>query len=124
MKSSSFLCGALFGMAAVVWASKRKGWVSMLTEAGSYIKMPSAGNKCNSRHQGHDGSKAESKVDFAATGAAATAQVPPSSSSQNHEDHSKEYHLKQLKELIKGSTDVRREVEAILKESHTAVPGL
>ncbi|MBU5672734.1 hypothetical protein [Paenibacillus brevis] len=122
MKSSSFLCGALFGMAAVVWASKRKSWAGMLTEAGSYIKMPSSGKDCHSHAHKHDGAKAESKAN--STGAAATAQVPPSPSAQSHENHSKEYNLKQLKELIKGSAEVRREVEAILKESHTAVPGL
>lgn len=124
MKSSSFLCGALFGMAAVVWASKRKSWAGMLTEAGSYIKMPSSSKDSNSHANKHDGAKAESKANPFASGAAATAQVPPSPSVQSHENHSKEYNLKQLKELIKGSADVRREVEAILKESHTAVPGL
>lgn len=122
MKSSSFLCGALFGMAAVIWASKRKSWAGMLTEAGSYIKMPSSGK--DSHAHKHDGAKAESKVNSFASGAAATAQVPPSPSAQSHENHPKEYNLKQIKELIKGSADVRREVEAILKESNTAVPGL
>lgn len=122
MKSSSFLCGALFGMAAVVWASKRKGkgWTGMLTEAGSYIKMPTAGKDSQNSVHKHDTAKAEPS----ANGAAATAQVPPSPASRSHENHPKEYNLKQLKELIKGSAEVRREVEAILKESHTAIPGL
>ncbi len=121
MKSSSFLCGVLFGAVAAVWASRRKtGLMSMMNGAGSILKTPGANS---------DSSQSQYKSSQAATGqdkngAAATAQVHPSPVSSSHANHSKEYNMKQITDFIKGNPDVRREVDAILKETNSAIPGL
>ncbi|WP_410768333.1 hypothetical protein [Fontibacillus sp. BL9] len=119
MKSSSFLCGVLFGAAAAVWASRRKSsMMSMMGGAGSLLKIPGV----NSDQTKNKPSQAASGQDK--SGAAATAQVHPSPVSSSTSSHSKEYNLKQITDFIKGNPDVRREVDAILKETHTAIPGL
>lgn len=124
MKSSSFLFGALVGMTAAVWASQRKsGWMyTMMNQAGAAMKIPGlSGTQSN----GKTSSKASGTS--GKSGAASSAQVYPSSNSSNSSSephHSKEYNLKQITDFIKSSPEVRREVEAILKESHTVIPGL
>jgi hypothetical protein len=41
-----------------------------------------------------------------------------------HTAQNKEENMKLIKDFISSSPDVKREVEQILKETHTAVPGL
>ncbi|MNI45333.1 hypothetical protein D3C73_997540 [compost metagenome] len=53
-----------------------------------------------------------------------SAQEYPSPVSSSATDHSKEHNLKQITEFIRGNADVRKEVEAILKETNSAIPGL
>ncbi|MEF2964382.1 hypothetical protein V3851_00950 [Paenibacillus sp. M1] len=122
MKSSSFLCGVLLGATAVVLASRRnKGWMNMIGQAGSVLKSATMKNGQNGQNgQNHVRQSAGSGT----SGAAATAQVYPSSVSSSHAGNSQEYNLNQIKDFIKSSPDVRREVEAILKETHTVIPGL
>ncbi|MGP0586855.1 hypothetical protein [Paenibacillus timonensis] len=131
MKSSSFLGGILVGVFAAMWASRRKqSLMSVMNGAGSALKF--AGMTSN-RHEGSNEDlsaalKTEGPASENATKAkgANNAQVYPSSGtiSTAGSNHSKEYSLKQLTDFIKGDADVRREVEAILKETHTPVPGL
>ncbi|MEK5476733.1 hypothetical protein NYE70_07240 [Paenibacillus sp. FSL R5-0407] len=119
MKSSSFLCGVLFGAVAAVWASRRKGGLmSMINGAGSVLKTHET-NSNSSQPKTSQAATGQDKI-----GAAATAQVHPSPVSSTHENHSKEYNLKQITDFIKGNPDVRREVDAILKETHSTIPGL
>ncbi|WP_334071610.1 MULTISPECIES: hypothetical protein [Paenibacillus] len=120
MKSSTFLFGVILGAVATGLASRRKGgWMSMLSEAGSMIKLPAM----NDGKQHDKSSHAASNSGSEKNGADPTAQVFPSSVSSTNSGHSKEYSLKQISDFIKGDADVRREVEAILKETRTAVPG-
>ncbi|MNN63249.1 hypothetical protein D3C81_1786140 [compost metagenome] len=53
-----------------------------------------------------------------------SAQEYPSSVSSAATNHSKEHSLKQITDFIKGNPDVRKEVEAILKETNTVIPGI
>ncbi|WP_068785233.1 hypothetical protein [Paenibacillus phocaensis] len=129
MKSSSFLGGILVGVFATVWASRRKqSLMSVMNGAGSALKF--AGTTSNRQGATEDISAAlktdASASPPAAKATGANAQVFPSSGSSSAagSNHSKEYSLKQLKDFIKGDADVRREVEAILKETNTPVPGL
>ncbi|MGG6309619.1 hypothetical protein [Paenibacillus macerans] len=128
MKSSSFLGGVLVGAFAAIWASRRKqGIMSAMNGAGTALKFAGL---TSTRHEGKDGDISEAlKTEHTSSSAAAKAtgadaQVYPSPVSQTHSNHSKEYNLKQLTDFIKGNADVRREVEAILKETNTAIPGL
>lgn len=131
MKSSSFLGGILVGVFAAMWASRRKqSLMSVMNGAGSALKF--AGMTSN-RHEAptediSGALKTEAQASDHGTKAkgADNAQVYPSSGtvSTASSNHSKEYSLKQLTDFIKGDADVRREVEAILKETNTPVPGL
>lgn len=121
MKSSSFLFGVILGAVATGLASRRKGgWMSMLSEAGSMIKLPAMNDGNNDDKTSHAASNSVSGKN----GADPTAQVYPSSVSKTNAGHSKEYSLKQITDFIKGDADVRREVETILKETGSAIPGI
>ncbi|MBM6995536.1 hypothetical protein IM700_007655 [Paenibacillus sp. DXFW5] len=131
VKSSSFLGGILVGVFAAMWASRRKqSLMSVMNGAGSALKFASmTSNRHESSNEDLSAAlKTEGPASENATKAkgANNAQVYPSSGtiSAAGSNHSKEYSLKQLTDFIKGDADVRREVEAILKETHTPVPGL
>ncbi|NWL87333.1 MULTISPECIES: hypothetical protein [unclassified Paenibacillus] len=117
MRSSTFLCGVILGAAAGVMASKRKfNWMSMMSEAGSALSLAGmkTGKEC---HNGQARSTSS-------RGSTLSAQVFPSQSSSSTADHSKEYTVSQIKDFIKGNPEVLHEVESILKESNTQIPGL
>ncbi|AWB45037.1 hypothetical protein DCC85_12930 [Paenibacillus sp. CAA11] len=120
MNTSSFLFGAALGAAATVWASKRKnGLMSAAGQAGSMLKFADLSKSKN------DGTfpKSESKGSDA-TSLASSVKSSSHSSEAAHQTHSKDSNLSAIKDFIKGNPDVRREVEQILKETHTVIPGL
>jgi hypothetical protein len=131
VKSSSFLGGLLVGVFAAMWASRRKqSLMSVMSGAGSALKFAGMTSKRNdSPTEDISGAlKTEDTGSASVTKAkgADNAQVYPSSGtvSTSGSNHSKEYSLKQLTDFIKGDPDVRREVENILKEAKTPIPGL
>ncbi|MNJ40933.1 hypothetical protein D3C77_358380 [compost metagenome] len=117
MKSVSFLCGALVGAAAVIWSAKRNG--SQMGGNGKGIKKL-AGLSMNSSGKGSE-QQSSSEASFSSS---SESKVYPSSTSSANASHSKEYNLKQITDFIKGNADVRREVEQILKETNSVIPGL
>ncbi|WP_055107745.1 hypothetical protein [Paenibacillus ihumii] len=121
MKSVSFLCGALVGAAAVIWSARRNGGNLGLGKNGI---MKLAGLSMNSAGKG-SGQEQQSSQGQGIFKAGESKEYPSfSSSSSSDESHSKEYNLKQITDFIKGNADVRREVEQILKETNTVIPGL
>ncbi|MNJ38748.1 hypothetical protein D3C77_336010 [compost metagenome] len=127
MRSVSFLCGALVGAAAVVWAAKKNGSMSGQEGKGTIMKlaglsMGGAGKGNSHQSAGNSGSAAASGA--SSTGSTSGEKVYPSSASPANASHSKEYNLKQITDFIKGNADVRREVEQILKETNSVIPGL
>lgn len=126
MKSSSFLCGALFGITAALWASRRKSsLISAMNGAAGSLKISGIRDVLDNvtngdehaSNQGESAAKSTSNADHNTHN-----KVHPSSGSG--QNHSKEYNLKQITDFIKGNPDVRREVESILKETHATIPGL
>lgn len=117
MKSSSFLCGVLFGAVATAMARKNKGLLTAAMDAGSMMNWSSMTSQHSSDKREQSSSHSGSKG-FSGT------QVRPSCNSTNDESYSKEHTLKQIMEFIKGNPEVRSEVEGILKETNTAIPGL
>lgn len=125
MNTSSFLCGVVMGAAASMMMSKKRGAL-----------MSSLGQANGSMMQGA-GEKAKDKIlDMAMTGFGSTSA---GGSSKDHTTHastavsghkpessvqSKESNLKMLKDFIRSNPDVKHEVEQILKETHTSIPGL
>lgn len=126
MNTSSFLCGVILGATVSMMMSKnRKSLMSALGQSGG--SMSGTADKAK-----------EKIMDMALTGFGSTSASSSNSNSQNHgsnhgasEQHkqessakSKESNLKMLKDFIRSHPDVKSEVEQILKESHTAIPGL
>ncbi|MED4955497.1 MULTISPECIES: hypothetical protein [Paenibacillus] len=133
MRSSTFLGGVLVGAIAAMWASRRRGgMMSIMNGAGSALKLAGLKSDFLGGGQGRHGSEGSeshhkgytSKATEEHRAGAGNAQVYPSSVSASDEKHSKEYNLKQITDFIKGDADVRREVESILKETNTVIPGL
>ncbi|MOA45508.1 hypothetical protein D3C78_1679100 [compost metagenome] len=94
---------------------------SLLSGAGTAMKFAEQpGNKekgsqrCSTHNEHHSNHK----------GSESSTQEYPSSVSTSATNHSKEYNLKQITDFIKSNADVRREVESILKETNTVIPGL
>lgn len=122
MRTLPFLCGALVGAAAVIWNSKRNGGKPMINGNNKIMKMVGL-----SSGQSSEGEARSNSSHSSSHSSAQKQQASPSSasaSSSKHSNHSKEYNLKQLTDFIKGNPDVRLEVEKILKETNTVIPGL
>ncbi|WP_018751436.1 hypothetical protein [Paenibacillus sanguinis] len=124
MKSSSFLGGVLVGAFATMLASKRKrGLMSAMGGAGSMLKFAGISSAKGNGNMSHADDAAKTNQHLS-SGGAESARVYPSPGSTADSHHSKEYDMKQLLQFIKSDANVRREVEAILKETHTVIPGL
>ncbi|AZK47151.1 hypothetical protein [Paenibacillus lentus] len=118
MKSVSFLCGALVGAAAVIWSTKRNGTNMGGNSSSGIMKLAGLSTSSSGKESGQQpSSKASSTT-------ASESKVYPSSPSSSTSSHSKEYNIKQITDFIKGNADVRREVEQILKETNSVIPGL
>jgi len=117
MNTSSFLCGVMLGAAAsMIMSKKRRSMMSSFGMSGGAM-----------------GEKAKDKIMSMATtgfGSTAAGNGNAAEGSGNHDHNhdsslkSKESNMKMLKDFIRSNPDVKHEVEQILKETHTAIPGL
>lgn len=120
MNTSSFFCGVLIGAAVSTMMSRKRSGGGMMSSLIS--------------NNGPMGKAADKVMDMASTGfgnstKSGSGASQGSSASQHTKQgespvRSKESNLKMLKEFIRTNPDVKHEVEAILKETHTAIPGL
>ncbi|KTD87146.1 hypothetical protein [Paenibacillus etheri] len=123
MNTSSFLCGVLMGAAAsMIMSKKRNSLMSSLGQSGG--SMSGAADKAK-----------EKIIGMATTGfgntAASSSNAQSNGANSGTSEHktespvkSKESNLKLLKDFIRNNPEVKSEVEQILKETHTAIPGL
>ncbi|WP_136606214.1 hypothetical protein [Paenibacillus dokdonensis] len=97
MNTSSFISGVLIGAAATAIMSKNKGSItSAITQnAGKMMDMSSLGMNSSASH-----------------------------SSQHVQMHSKDESMKQINDFINSNPDVKREVDMIMKETNTVIPGM
>ncbi|WP_310829338.1 hypothetical protein [Paenibacillus pedocola] len=122
MNTSSFLCGVMLGAAASMMMSKKRStMMSSLLQPGG--QMQGAGEKARDKIMGM------AMTGFGSTqtdGANEKAEHKAASNADQKESaiKSKESNLKLLKDFIRSNPDVKHEVEQILKETHTAIPGL
>ncbi|MGG0822923.1 hypothetical protein ABE099_08575 [Paenibacillus turicensis] len=118
MKSSSFLCGVFLGAVSAMLINRNKALMSAGKEAGMMWNWSSlkSGDSCKTHDKEHHHSTChtEDKHD----------KVHPSSSGLHDETHMKQSNLKQITNFIKSNPEVRKEVEGILKETGTIIPGL
>ncbi|QWU14660.1 hypothetical protein SAMN04487895_106191 [Paenibacillus sophorae] len=116
MKTSSFFYGVMLGAAASMFMSKKRNmFTPMLGQSGA-------------------AEKAKNKIINMATagfGSTSANQQPSQTESLGSEGHkgaspvrSKEANLSMLKDFIRSNPEVKHDVEKILKETHTAIPGL
>lgn len=123
MNTSSFLCGVMLGAAASMIMSKKRGtMMSSLLQPGG--QMQGAGEKARDKIMGmamtgFGSTQADSSPDKAEHKAGGNADHKGDSAIK-----SKESNLKMLKDFIRSNPEVKHEVEQILKETHTAIPGL
>ncbi|MBO2945049.1 hypothetical protein JJQ72_13815 [Paenibacillus sp. F411] len=125
MKTSSFIYGVIVGAAVYRMMSKRgismmsmvkSGNLDQLT-GGAKDKMKDlAGNTANGGGS-HNGSSPS-------TGSRFSSPSPNVQHGVSASDHSKAANLNMLKDFIKKNPDVKHEVEQILNETHTVIPGL
>lgn len=111
MNSSSFIGGLILGAAGAVWLTKRKS--HLLSSSGSPILSGLTKQKDESSSTGAGTSTYGSHM----------SQVSPSTASTSS-NHTKESNLNTIKSIIKGNPGLHREVEQILKETGTVIPGL
>ncbi|OBZ18804.1 hypothetical protein A8L34_04395 [Bacillus sp. FJAT-27264] len=129
MNTSSFLCGVLLGAAAsMIISKKRSALMSSLVQSGANghgagdrakeklfsMAMTGFGNTSASgdQDQGHEPDSKSGKGEH------------KKSEKSESPVQSKESNLKMLKEFISSNPDVKHEVEKILKDTHSAIPGL
>lgn len=120
MNTSSFLCGVLIGAAAsMIMSKKRSSMMSSLLNAGG--SRYSAGDKAKDKIMGM------AMTGFGSTAADGKHDHKEHSSGEHKEADSlksRESNLSMLKDFIRSNPDVKHEVEQILKDTHTAIPGL
>lgn len=104
MNTSSFISGVLLGAAATAIMSKNRGAItSAITHnAGKMMDIGSIGSIGSSN------------------------SVNSGSYSNQHQQaamHSKDDSMKQINDFINSNPDVKREVDMIMKETNTVIPG-
>lgn len=123
MNTSSFLCGVFVGAAVGMIMSKKRQYL-MNSMGNSRGSMDGAADKAKEKILGMAtmgfGNTAFSSNDAQNKG------TDKGTSAQKTEAHTKakESNLKLLKDFIRSNPEVKSEVEQILKETHTAIPGL
>ncbi|MBY0115993.1 hypothetical protein MKY92_19140 [Paenibacillus sp. FSL R5-0623] len=117
MKTSSFFWGIVIGVAASSWLSK--GRLPMMSSGSSRNMMDQAKHKMmEMTFPGMDGftSKQNQHGESHKNPAAKTARaITP---------QEKEANMSMLKDFIRTNPDVKHEVEQILSQTNTTVPGL
>ena len=122
MKTSSFFLGIVLGAVASSLISRNRNMLGLSMDM-------------NGKNAGNLVQKARTKMMDAAFPGMGDITLDKQDTHKDH-DHrpktdktvhtaqSKEENMKLIKDFISSSPDVKREVEQILKETHTAVPGL
>lgn len=123
MKTSSFLCGVILGAVASRVISRKNNM--------------SISSMMKNTNLGHFADTAISKIQGTKSQYSGSSQESMSQSSGQHDinrttgvsgvqttTQTKSANLKQVKDFIRNNPDVKSEVEQILKETHTVIPGL
>ena len=127
MNTSSFFCGVLMGVAAsMIMSKKRNAVMSSLGQSGG--SMSGAADKAKEKIIGM-ATTGFGNTSASSSNTSSNAQSNGSNSgTSEHKTESpaksKESNLKLLKDFIRNNPEVKSEVEQILKETHTAIPGL
>ncbi|WP_054957149.1 hypothetical protein [Paenibacillus dakarensis] len=130
MRSSTFLFGALMGIAVYrMFSGKGNMSFSSIVKGTDISQLANTAKNMMKDYTGNSSSSNQ--------GSRRQESVRPSSSSSESSSHSKSNqhggqassdskaaNLKLVKEFIQSNPDVKHEVEQILKETNTVIPGL
>ncbi|MDF9840348.1 MULTISPECIES: hypothetical protein [unclassified Paenibacillus] len=126
MNTSSFLCGVVLGAAAsMIMSRKRSAMMSSLMQSGGQLQ--GAGEKARDKIVGMALTGFGSTAADGSHDKADITEHKTSSQTGHREDpslKSRESNLNMLKDFIRTNPDVKHEVEQILKDTHTVIPGL
>ncbi|MDR0269091.1 hypothetical protein [Paenibacillus sp.] len=109
MNTSSFISGVLIGAAATAIVSKNKGQISsaITQNASKMVDIASIGSLGMNHSTNHS-----------------TNHSMNHQNNQQTQYHSKDESMKQINDFIKSNPDVKKEVDMILKETNSVIPGL
>lgn len=109
MNTSSFISGVLLGAAATAIMSKNKGSItSAITHnAGKMMDIGSIGS-----------------IGSASSGSHSSQPYAQPYAQSHAQSHNKDDSMKQIHDFINSNPDVKREVDMIMKETNTVIPGL
>ena len=112
MNTSSFLSGVLIGAAATAYMSKNKESIGQMADKAKDKVMDVASSNMG--------------IDLSSLGSAITDTLQHSSSSHSHASStaSKDTSINMVKDFIRTHPEVKQEVDQILKETNTVIPGL
>ncbi|KOP63863.1 hypothetical protein AMS62_00440 [Bacillus sp. FJAT-18019] len=119
MKTSSFLCGVILGAVAsrVISRKNNMSISSMMKNTNLGQFADTAISKIQGTKSQYSGSSQESMGQHDINRTTGVSGVQTST-------HTKSANLKQVKDFIRNNPEVKSEVEQILKETHTVIPGL
>lgn len=142
MRTSSFIYGAIVGIAVYRMVSS-KGVMSfssmvkgadigqLANTAKGMMKDYSSGSSTSGHsiyssqsNNSNQGNKRQESVRPSSSGTDSSSHSTGSQHGEQASSNSKAANLKQLKEFIRTNPDIKQEVEQILKETHTVIPGL
>lgn len=139
MRTSSFIYGAIVGIAVYRMFSSKgiMSFSSMVKGADighlastakdmmkDYKGSSSNSNRSSQSYSTNQGNKSQESVRPSSSGAAISNHSNGNQHGEQTSSNSKAANLKQLKEFIRTNPDIKQEVEQILKETHTVIPGL
>ncbi|WP_379162275.1 hypothetical protein [Paenibacillus sp. sgz5001063] len=128
MNTSSFFSGVLLGATISMMMSKKRGaMMSNLLQPDGL--MNGAGEKAKDKimNMAMTGFGSTAAGNAAAGGNKDTSTHASAGNNEHKVEStvkSREANLKMLKDFIRSNPDVKHEVEQILKDTHTAIPGL
>lgn len=126
MRTSSFFYGAIVGAAVYRMISRNRGmsFISMLKGTDFSNLAGTAKDKMQNYTNLNQGNGSQESVRPSSSGSYSSSHSTGSQHGVQASTNPKTTNLKQIKDFIRSNPDIKLEVEQILQETHTVIPGL
>lgn len=125
MNTSSFLTGVLIGAAATRMISRNNGMMGQGNGSVSQMADKAKDKMMEFASMGMMSNGNDRESEYPTLGSNHnSAQASSSSSGSQTPPYSKESSMSMVKDFIRSNPDVKQEVDTILKETNTVIPGL